>query len=84
VIGEIIGRKNKRKKKNKTRPVGLGPQHGLPHNCTHWPVGLGHQHGHNSTLNDDKEDKVTPQLHLLIQVSKTTEVKTAAERETEG
>jgi hypothetical protein len=62
----------------------LGPQHGLPHNCTHWSVGLGHQLGHNSTLNDDGKDKEKLQLHPLIQVSKTTEVKTAAEKGPRG
>jgi hypothetical protein len=65
-------RDHRQEKKKKTHPVGLGPQHGLPHNYTHWRVGLRHQLGHNCTHNDDsktKQNRTSP-LNPLIQVSR--------------
>jgi hypothetical protein len=47
----------------------------------HWPVGLGHQPGHNYTHNDDKKKKQDRSSTHSNKHRKTTEVKTAADRE---
>jgi hypothetical protein len=64
----------------------LGPQHGLPHNCTPSPVGLGHQLGHKCVLNDDSKTKQNRDstLSTIIQSIETTEVKTAVDRGRRG
>jgi cell wall-associated NlpC family hydrolase len=58
----------------------LRPQHGLPH-C---PVGQGQQRGQNSTLNDDRKTEQNRSSTLPNKYRKTTEVKTAAEKERRG
>jgi hypothetical protein len=66
--GRPYAGKQKRKKKNKTLPVGLGPQRG-----PHWPIGLGYQPGRKNTHNDDRRYKAnhisTHQTDLVLALS---------------
>ena len=55
---------NNKKRKQQTRPIRLGRQHGLPLNYTHWPVGLGHQHGQTLNTTTTEEKRHNRSFHL--------------------
>jgi hypothetical protein len=76
--GRPYAGKQKRKKKNKTLPVGLGPQRG-----PHWPIGLGYQPGRKKYTQRRQDIQSKPHLHPPDCTSASIEpleVKTVAER----